>query len=38
MGWCVLKLLLLAIPLLLGLITATFFMMQLTPEHPAIGG
>ncbi len=38
MGWYILRRLLQAIPLLLGIVTVTYFMMQLAPEHPAIGG
>ena len=38
MGWYISKRLLQAIPLLSGLVTATIFMTQLAPEHPAIGG
>ena len=34
MGWYLLKRLLQAIPLLLGIVTVTFFMMQLAPGDP----
>ncbi len=34
MGWHLLKRLLQAIPLLLGIVTVTFFMMQLAPGDP----